>query len=382
MSRRLVLGLLMTAALAAVAVWLAMSLERVPVKTREPPQIEARRNPWLALERFCARMGGELTRSSDVRVLDRLPAGGTLMLGRQRAQLLTAERLRRLLAWVEAGGYLLAVAELPGVADPLLDSLGVNRTWVAEPAAGSRDREVQVILPGGGRPLRLAGSGYQLTEGERRPEWSAGPAQQGAQWLHFRLGQGQLTVATALDDRLNNRQIGKFDHAELFWSLLNRYDASQQPRVLLLARLEMPTLFAWLWQNAWAACLTALLLVALWLARIVPRFGRVRTQPPPARRELREHLAAIGRYQWRSRALEALLAPARAHFHRHLALRQPAIAALAPAAQAAALATLCQRPAVLITAALAGPAQTPRAFTDALRLLRSLERDLEPTVTP
>jgi hypothetical protein len=61
-----------------------INLERVPTQKREPPQSEARRNPWLALERFTARMGGQLTRASDARILDRLPAG-SLLLDRQRA---------------------------------------------------------------------------------------------------------------------------------------------------------------------------------------------------------------------------------------------------------------------------------------------------------
>jgi hypothetical protein len=141
MTRRVVwTSLLLAAVLAVFATWLMLNLERVPTQKREPPQSEARRNPWLALERFTARMGGQLTRASDARILDRLPAG-SLLLDRQRAHLLTPERLHRLLAWVEDGGYLIAVAEHPGVADPLLDSLGVKRVIAAQagaPGAGCR----------------------------------------------------------------------------------------------------------------------------------------------------------------------------------------------------------------------------------------------------
>jgi hypothetical protein len=175
---------------------------------------------------------------------------------------------------------------------------------------------------------------------------------------------------------LSNRQIGEEDHAELYWSLLRRYDPSPQPQVLLLSRLQMPTLFAWLWENAWAACTGAALLLVLWLWRIIPRFGSVRPEAPAARRELREHLAAIGRYQWRSGGLAALLTAAREHFHCRLLRRQPTIAALPPTAQPAALAALSNRPAVRIAAALDGPVDSPHAFTDALRTLRNLERDL------
>ena len=123
-------------------------------------------------------------------------------------------------------------------------------------------------------------------------------------------------------------------------------------------------------------CIAAAVLLGLWLWRIVPRFGSTLPEAPPARRELREHLAAIGPHQWRSGALAALLSPAREHFRSRLALRQPTIAVMPVAEQAAALAALCQRPAARIAAALDGSAETPHAFTDALRMLRNLERDL------
>lgn len=377
MTRRVVwTSVLMLAALTLLAVWLMLNLERVPVHSREPPQGEARRNPWLALERFTAHMGGHLMRASDARILDHLPAGGTLFLDRRRAHLLPAERVRRLLAWVEDGGYLIVVAEPPGVADPLLDSVRVRHMDLAPTPSEERPLVVQVTLPGAARPLALEPSRSVLKAGERKPAWTASQRGRGEQWLHFGVGRGQLTVASALDDHLSNRHIGERDHAELYWSLLSRYDRSPQPQVLLLSRLQMPTLREWIWENARAACIAAAVVLGLWLWRIVPRFGSTLPEAPPARRELREHLAAVGRYQWRSGALAALLLPAREHFRSRLALRQPTIAVLPTAAQAAALAALCQRPAGRIAAALDGPAETPHAFTDALRMLRNLERDL------
>jgi len=376
MTRRVVWSsLLLAAVLAVFGTWLMLNLERVPTQKREPPQSEARRNPWLALERFTARMGGQLTRASDARILDRLPAG-SLLLDRQRAHLLTPERLHRLLAWVEAGGYLIAVAEHPGVADPLLDSLGVKRVASPRKPARQAPAVVDVLVPGAAQPLKLAAGGYLLAAGERQPAWSAGQRGRGEQVLHFHLGRGEVTVAAAFDGQLSNRHIGEEDHADLYWSLLRRYDPSPQPQVLLLSRLQMPTLFAWLWENAWAACTGAALLIVLWLWRIIPRFGSVRPEAPAGRRELREHLAAIGRYQWRSGGLAALLTAAREHFHARLLRRQPTIAALPATAQPAALAALSNRPAVRIAAALDGPVDSPHAFTDALRTLRNLERDL------
>jgi len=364
--------------LALFAGWLGNHLERVPVTYREAPQAEARRNPYLALERFTMRMGGQLTRQSDARVIDRLPAGGTLFLDRQRAHRLPPERLHRLLAWVEDGGYLIAVAERPGVADPLLDSLGVRHSETLPEAPRAQQRVLEVTLPGMLRPLRIDASWQHLEAGGRQPDWSAGENADGVgkQILHFNLGRGHLTIASELDRQLSNQRIGAMDHAELFWTLLGEHDRSSPPQVLLLSRLQMPTLLDWLLDNAGAACVAAATLLVLWLWRIVPRFGRAQPEVPPASRELREHLAAVARYLWRSGALATLLVPAREHFRNRLALRQPGIAAHPTRIQVTALAALTGLSAERIAAALDGRIDAPHAFTDALRTLRDLERQL------
>lgn len=364
--------------LTLLAGWLVTHLEYVPQHRREAPQAEARRNPYLALERFTARMGGRLTRQSDARILDRLPAGGTLFLDRQRAHHLPPERLRRLLAWVEDGGYLIAVAERPDVADPLLDHLGVRYLEPLPEVPRERLEVLEVTLPGMLRPLRIDARGQRLQAGGRQPDWSAGKRAGGGgeQILHFHIGHGHLTIASELDQMLSNQRIGAMDHAEFYWTLLSEHDRSSPPQVLLLSRLQMPSLLDWLLENAGAACIAAATLLVLWLWRIIPRFGSVPPEAPPARRELREHLAAIARYLWRSGALAALLAPAREHFRSRLALHQPGIAARPTAAQAIALAAHSGLPATRIAAALDGRADTQHAFTDALRTLRDLEREL------
>ncbi|HMX23475.1 MAG TPA: DUF4350 domain-containing protein [Accumulibacter sp.] len=377
MNRRwLIWGIVALLALLTLASGLATRLERESVPVHEPPQAAARRNPYLALERFTERMGGTLTRRSDASVLDRLPAGGTVLLDRQRAHWLPADRLRNLLAWVEDGGYLLVVAERPGVEDPLLDHFGISRLTKAGDQPAGPPRMLEVDLPQGQAPLRVDAAGPGLRAGSRPPSWSAGRPGAGAQWLHYAIGRGNLTVAVGLDNQLSNRQIGELDHAELYWTLLSRYDHSPKPQVLLLSRLQMPGLFVWLWENAWAACVATACVLALWLWRIMPRFGPCYPEAPPARRELREHLAAVGRYLWRAGALPSLLVPVREHFHTRLTLRHPRIAALPKEERPAALAELSRFSSATITAALESRAINPHAFTDVMRTLDTLGREL------
>lgn len=357
-----------------IVAWLALHLERVPTRRHEPPAPEAQRNAYLALERFTGKMGGVLERRSDARFLDRLPVGGTLFLDRRRDRLLSPERLQRLLAWVSAGGYLIAVPESPEVPDPLLDALDVRRAEPPQP--GARVAAVDVCWPADARARQIAGAWHLLRAGSRQPVWSAGSADHGQQLLHFSVGRGNLTIAAEFDRLLSNRSLGDHDHAELYWSLLEHYDASPRPQVWVLSRLQMPGLLAWIWEHARAACFSGIILILLWLWQIVPRFGPLRPESPPARRELREHLAAVGRYLWRADCLEALLAPARQRLYSCLALRQPTIAALPVAAQIGALADVTGKPAPRLAAALLGEAPSARAFTEAVRTLRDLEEDL------
>ncbi|MCM8625177.1 DUF4350 domain-containing protein [Accumulibacter sp.] len=377
MPRRFVLaGLLAVGVTAMLIVWLASNIERVPVQRHEPPRTEARRNPYLALERFVIRMGGTVTRHPETRVLDRLPEGGIVFLDRRRLDHLQEERLQRLLGWVEGGGYLIVVAEETGIADPLLDSMGVSRVEPASTEHGSGDRSISLSLPGAERALRVDVARQVLTVGERQPDWLAGEDRRGAQVVNFRLGRGNLTVACELDQQLSNRRIGRHDHAEMFWTLLRFHGHSSPPQVLLLSGFEMPTLAGWLIDQAWAACFATLVLIALWLWRIVPRFGPLRSDPPPVRRELREHLAAVGHYLWRCRAPSALLEPAREHFRHCLAQRRPEVAACSVRAQVSALAALSRLSPAWIALALAGEADDRQAFVEVLRTLQVLERHL------
>lgn len=376
MTRRIVwTAVLLLTLLTILATWLMLHIEHVPVQREEPPQSEARRNPYLALERLTARLGGRITRSSDARLLDRLPAGGTVFLEHQRAHRLPGERLRRLLDWVDRGGYLIVVAERPELADPLLDSLGIVRRRPSETNRGSAPTTIEVAVPDVSRRLTVASVRGALESPAQRAVWSAGAPGGEAQMLHLAWGRGHLTIAVDLDGLWSNPHIGRHDHAELYWSLLTRYDDATSPRVLLLSHLQIPGLAEWIWENAWAASVAAATWLICGLWRIVPRFGPRQAPTPPDRRELREHLTAIGRYLWRAGHLSELLVPARAHFHRRLAQSQPAVAALPTAAQAAALAALTHQSATPIANALEAPADTPHAFTETLRMLQALERD-------
>ncbi len=381
-------GLILLLLAALVATWFYLNVEEVVEKTHTPPEAEALRNPYLALERFLVRMGRPLERRMDARFLDALPPGGVLVLDAGRRAQLTPERLARLLSWVERGGYLIAAAERAGD-DPLLERFDVQLAdpakvfggSVAEGADPARcaplDRQVVVHIPGAARPLFADPPYYRgLRAGKVEPVWVAEAAGRGAQYLHFAHGAGQVTIVAGLAGQFSNTAIGRCDHAEILWTLLHTYQPQSTAPIHWMTRLEYPSLGQWLLESAWTALWSGLAFLLLWLWRVVPRFGAPLPDPEPERRQLREHLAAVGRYVWRSGGLDHWLSVGREAFLARLALRHPALAALPPVEQAEALARLTRQPVAMITDALHKPAGSVSSFTSAMRTLHHLERSL------
>jgi hypothetical protein len=347
-----------------------------------------------------------MTRTGDIRTLDTLAPGGVLILDRNRRALMTRAKLDALFNWVGKGGYLIAVPEEAGMPDPILEKLHVhwekraeqcgcrkkakNQSGIGHPASApvaapapaeppEPDPEpdpdtIFVQIPGAGRTLEMEPQDRGLKAGDREPEWQVARGTHGDSLIHYRHGKGNITLIPGLDRIVANDSVGDLDHAEFFWTLLQRYQPGGP--VTLMTRLPVPDLFDWLVQNAWTALLATALLIALWLWRIIPRFGPMRADAPRSRRELREHLNAIGRFVWRREGFARWLEVARASFRERLALRHPAIAALPYPDQAAALAKLTSRPRQAILSALAGSANNASEFTAILRMLKNLKHEL------
>ena len=307
MSRRLIWGVAgVVVCLGLVVSWFLNTFERVSVPRRDAPQAEARENPYLALERFLARMGRPVTRTTEADIIHRLPTPGALILDRGRAYHLTDTRQEALMEWVNSGGYLMLVPEGPGTPDPVVDvfdlvwtdALLESENQDEAPGDPQRNRPPKpsqrpVVVPGTARPLAVAFQDGLTTVGED-PEWAATDSNYGAHVLHFVHGQGAVTVIAHLDALVSNNGIADYDHAELVSSLLERYQPNGA--VVLLTRLGIPTLGEWLVAQAPLALASGALLLAIWLWNVVPRFGVVVPEPSPDRRDLHEHLLAVGRF--------------------------------------------------------------------------------------
>lgn len=175
---------------------------------------EARRNDFLAAERFLAARGIESETVSGLALLDALPPTDDLLILSAARESLSARRRRALVDWVEAGGHLLVVAHAPydveaqASRDPLLDELGVLLLPVEigapEEPEGAPDAEVETTTGevAGSQP-RVATPGEEPRRGDP-PEGERDPPRTLAELLERAtapdrcrpLGEGVVTLET------------------------------------------------------------------------------------------------------------------------------------------------------------------------------------------
>lgn len=368
MSREAITAAILAVLVLGGAAWFLANFDRVPYRERIGFQGEARRNNFLAAERLLARMGMRVRHAKTPGELRELPANGTLILPDRRSALAPDER-RRLLAWVEAGGHLIVEDEHHRLPDPILDALGVKRLEVQRVG---RQQPIAVRLPHAPAPMKVDLHSLQTLEAPQASIRIAGPS--ATHLVHFPRGRGQVTALNDLGF-LRNRAIGAYDHAEFLWQL-----ARFQPDSAAVFVFDNPqklSLMRWLGENAWAAIAAAGLLAALWLWRIVPRFGPLAPDPELARRRLLDHLRASGRFQWSAGGAATLAEAAREAALRRVARAQTDFAGLTRAERERRLAESFGLGADEAQAVLRpAPAASPHEFTAAMRVFQRIHERL------
>jgi hypothetical protein len=302
--------------------WFLSAYERVPSRQWVGPSGEARRNFYLAAERFAARMGLAARELRSLPELDTLKADSVLILPSRR-QALDRRRMQQIVAWVEDGGHLIAEAELLGVADPLFELLGVQRTAAPPPA-----KPVLIELPGGRRLTVSIFGGMTLQ--------AAGS--EAARHVSFARGDGRVSALAGLQFA-RNPVIGNEDNAAFLWHLLNLTEPAE---LQVYLRPERLSLWAFLKQHAMPVLVALAALAVLWVWRIAPRFGPVQAELAPARRRLLDHLRASGRFYWAQGLRGRLVIAARDAALRALTRAQPDFVLANQAERAARVAALAR----------------------------------------
>ena len=320
------------AALVTGGLWWINNMERVTEERYVGLQGEARRNDYLAAERFLRATGTTVESINSLENLRELPPSRDILFIPTQRLTFGETRTETLMNWVAAGGHLIVVSwsltdasgHQAGRHDPLLRELGVEQLQHNSETI-DRENHVPTNLVIEDTFLQVAflpdfflidhsGNGQVLAEDDY-----------GAHVLQYQVGNGTLTVMT--DSRfLMNQSIGAYDHASFFWRLVQPNQSTG--KVWLVYKENMPSLWHWLVENAPAVLISAgiLLIAGLWYASL--RFGPLLPEPTPIRRSLLEHLYASGRFLWKHRAEDRLLDCVRRSLKDRLTVRHPGQAAL------------------------------------------------------
>lgn len=376
--QRWVRAALVVTPLVAALLYVALNWFRIDYETtRVGATGEAARDRFLAYSRFLDRMGAKVIRVASPTGIAAPPARATLVLGTRRLSYMVPTRVQKLVSWAEHGGRLVVQAEPPGIDDPLLDALGIVRAREAPRRPDGRmlwqpEPIVSAPWPGAARELHLQFlAPPQDLKDERGRTPLASIVDRGRTVaLSVPVGEGSVTVLPTLEF-LNNANIGRLDHAELGWLALGPPSAAAP--VLLFLHMDTAPLSEWILREAWTVAAAAALLVALWLARIIPRFGPLAPEAPPVRRSLAEHVIASGRFLW-SRGEDRYLANAMRERVMRAASRR-GVAAGAGAAES--IARLTQLRESEIRAALNGPTARPEQIVAAAAALLRIEARLD-----
>jgi len=329
MSRDGLWAIAVSAVIGLGTIWFLLNFEQVPSREWVGMSGEARRNPYLALERLAERMGMPAHEVRSLLDLAQLPPRSVLLLPQPRGELARRERTR-LLDWAASGGHLVVEAEPTRTPDPLLDAVGVQRK--ASRSSGPR-KPTEITWPGAARPLRAALPTRQVLEANAPHIAEGGP--EGAMLLQLAHGKGLVTVVNSFAF-LKNRAIGANDHAELGWRIVGT--SGPAATLLVFNNPERLSLTNWLRDNAAAMLAAAATLLVLWLWRVAPRFGPIAPDPERNRRSLLDHLRASGRFLWNAGRRAELAESAREAALRRLNHAHPDFASLTPNERTARLA--------------------------------------------
>lgn len=331
----LVLALLAVAtAVAGFIYWIKPHLETYEYEVVEDVSEKARRNPFLAMQRFLTRYGYSVEINRRSTVLDTPPAEQDTIMLEFSQELFSETRTRKLQDWITRGGHLVLeiVPDEDGIPEnELLDPLELQvRENEVQTVAGQKEMQLQA----GAQTLAIDTSFVKevwLEDGSGSAEtWSAEgiPAV-----LRYRIGAGHLTLIPTRD-LWNNDRIGRHDHAALLLEVLD----AVRGKLWVFLNVRLDSLLQIIWRHAKLAVIALMVTGGLVLWGFYNRFGPLTIPEHRRRRSLGEHVQAMANFAWRHGRAANLLASARMQLRQRAELRHPGFQHLQPSEQHAWLA--------------------------------------------
>lgn len=317
---------------------------------------KARANAFLAAQRLIQKQGREV--DNDIGRLELNDAVATIMV--PPSYLNSVVRAKRVITWAENGGHLVVmmaggnrrgndfnplhmsgykadeelspgmvyllrhltveIVDWPRKKDKLLEEVNDRDKWEA------MDEADRVLI--GSEPVQ-----YALGPEEMQIcHWSdhgfksmiIDPADYGGsmvdgQYRHryLSLVRGEGRVSLLADARpLRNRYIGYADHAAFVGALV---DLSRDGKVVFIDGSGVGFL-AMVWDYFWMAVIGLLAVIVFWLWKNLPVFGPRQGLPQTEVREFTEQLLGVGRFLWRHKRDDAMLASLRRRVEARLVL--------------------------------------------------------------
>lgn len=320
-------------------IWILQNFEQRSREVDTGYSNAARRNPFLAAERFLQSLDIPTQSVSGRDLLRELPPpGDTLVVNALGA--LNKERRQALHCWMEEGGRLIVEATSPweepglpgGRRDDFLDRYGVRLLRFEAETGQERSDHVlgEASVEDYPLPLTISFSSEYFLEDTSAEARGGVLAGERLRLLQYHVGEGVLTV-TSDNQFFTNSRIGEHDHA-LFLALLAT--PPNEGKIWLIYDSSAPWLGELLWDGAPLAIVSFLSLVVLYLWYLGTRLGPLLPPPVGDRRDLLAHLQASANFLWRHGQGGQLTKVTRERIERTWLRRHPVLRGLDPAERA------------------------------------------------
>ena len=339
--------------------------EKIEVKL----STEANNDPLLAAKKLLEQMGTSITTIQSLTEQE-LNIQDTLIL-LQYNSLLDEQTTKKILNWVDEGGYLITVSDvihdeqnIDIQPDLLLANLNVFQyqndsiTEQTEPVEFMwQQYKLQVafdpnyyLKANGDEPIQDIHSNY------------------GSHLLQYYYGTGMISILSDLSF-IENDEIATYDHAQFLWHLthferletkiwLLNYMSDDNTQSNPVDKInnwntstKMPSLLTLIWTHMWTVVISATILL-FWLWSVSQRFGAMLPMPKPVRRSLLEHIEASGNFLWRQGKTATLLNNARQALMQQINITHPNWNQLSSSQLSQQLAQRCKLSAIEIENAL------------------------------
>lgn len=337
---------------------------------------EARRNPWLALERYLMRGGIQVESLAGRAPLSDFPPTTDTLVVRGLGPL-NATRRAALRRWMEEGGHLVVEVrrlwdEDARPRDDLLADFGIRLQVESDEKRLQEGLDVsafEIPVPDVPRPLMVAfDPRYHLAaEGEAPGDLTVGGR---LRLVERPVGAGRLTVVSD-SGFMTNAEIGHQDHAFFAARLVAPTPGG---KVWLIYDSAVPWLGALIWSAAPQAVISVGVLLLVWLWSLGVRLGPLRSESHARQRDLLEHLDASGDFLWRQGRAAHLVETSRRRILAAWVRRHPHLEHSDRNAQADAIAESTGWSAERVSRALFTRAEDAAGFVEQARLLQSLWR--------